>query len=183
MLRRHHTGESEMKIRFVVAGTAVFFLGIAVGYASEKLDPSLFRGKSKQDAARSLIEAARVQAGDGSWERIAIGRVQYLGGMKADGQALFDGILATKHAASDEFRIARIYCEAGEWNKAKPLFDHYVAENPKDKTEIAEIGAYYLINGDRTTAETLFETSFHLKAELWATVAAAGGYLGVAPQE
>jgi tetratricopeptide (TPR) repeat protein len=172
-----------MKIRFAVAGTVLFFFGIAVGYASQKLDPSLYHGKSKQDAARSLLEAARVQAGDGSWERIAIGRIQYLGGMKADGQAVFDGILATKHAASDEFRIARVYCEAGEWPKAKPLFDHYVAENPKDKTEIADIGAYYLINGDRATAEGLFDKSFALSSELWATVAAAGAYLNVTPQE
>ncbi len=102
-----------MKIRFAVAGTALFFFGIAIGYASQKLDPSLYHGKSKQDAARSLLEAARVQAGDGSWERIAIGRLQYLGGMKSEGQAVFDAILSTKHAASDEFRIGRIYCEAG----------------------------------------------------------------------
>ena len=44
-----------MKIRFAVAGTALFFFGIAIGYASQKLDPSLYHGKSKQDAARSLL--------------------------------------------------------------------------------------------------------------------------------
>ncbi len=63
------------------------------------------------------------------------------------------------------------------------MFDHYVAENPKDKTEIADIGAYYLINGDRATAESLFDKSFALSPELWATVAAAGAYLNVVPQE
>jgi tetratricopeptide (TPR) repeat protein len=81
------------------------------------------------------------------------------------------------------FRIARVYQEAGEWAKAKPLFDGYAARNPKDRTEIAEIGAYHLLQGDRAAAEKLFDRSFANKPELWATVAAAGAYLGVAPQE
>lgn len=172
-----------MKIRVAVIGASLFVAGIAVGYAAQKLDPSLYQGKSKAEAARALVEAARVQAGDGSWERIAIARVQYLGGARAEGQAVFDDILSKKHESSDEFRIGRVYCEAGEWAKARPLFERYVRENPKDEKEIAAIGAYYLLNGDRSTAEDLFARSFKLDSELWATVAAAGAYLGVAPQE
>lgn len=167
----------------VVLGAMLFIGGIAVGYAAQKLDPSLYHGKSKQDAARALIEAARVQADDGSWERIAIGRIQYLGGARAEGQAVFDDILSKKHEASDEYRIGRVYCEAGEWSKALPLFERYARENPKDGTEIATIGAYYLLNGDRAAAESLFDRSFKHGPEVWATVAAAGAYLGVAPQE
>lgn len=167
----------------VAMAAAVFVAGIGVGVAaSKKLDPSLYHGKSSAEAAQALIDVARVQAGDGSWERIAIGRIQYLGGQKAQGQAVFDSILAGKHEASDEIRIARIYREAGEWARAKPMFDAYVAKNPKDKTEIAEIGAWYLLAGDRDSAERLFDKSFAITNEVWATLAAAGAYLGVAPQ-
>jgi tetratricopeptide (TPR) repeat protein len=101
----------------------------------------------------------------------------------AQGQAIFDALLAGKHEDSDVLRIARVYREAGDWARAKPLFDAYVARNPKDKTEIAEVGAYYLLQGDRAGAEALFDRSFAVKPELWATVAAAGAYLGVAPQQ
>jgi tetratricopeptide (TPR) repeat protein len=172
-----------MKKHFSLAVAAgLFAAGIGVGMAAQKLSPSLYQGKSKADAARALLDAARTQAGDGSWERIAIGRIYYLGGQKADGQALFDAILAGKHEPSDEFRIARIYREAGEWNRAKPIFDNYVARNPKDEKEIAEVGAYYLLAGDRAEAERLFDKSFAITPELWATIPAAGAYLGVVPQ-
>ncbi len=165
----------------VVVGSSLFVAGIGVGMAAQKLSPGLFQGKSKAEAASALIGAALVQADDGSWERIAVGRIQYLAGQKPQGQAIFDAILAGKHAASDEMRIARVYREAGEWSRAKPLFDNYVAKNPKDEKEIAEIGAYYLLAGDRDTAEGLFAKSFAITSEFWATVAAAGAYLGVAP--
>jgi len=166
----------------IAVGASLFVAGIGVGMAAQKLSPGLFQGKSKVDAANALIDAALVQADDGSWERIAVARVQYLGGQKARGQAIFDAILAGKHAASDEMRIARVYREAGEWSRAKPLFDNYVAKNPKDEKEIAEIGAYHLLAGDRDTTEGLFAKSFAITSEFWATVAAAGAYLGVAPQ-
>ena len=165
----------------VAFGSTLFLAGIGVGMAAQKLSPGLFQGKSKADAATALIDAALVQADDGSWERIAVGRIQYLGGQKARGQAIFDTILAGKHEPSDEMRIARVYREAGEWSRAKPLFDNYVAKNPKDEKEIAEIGAYHLLAGDRDTAERLFAKSFAITPEFWATVAMAGAYLGVAP--
>ena len=173
-----------MKARFAaVMAAGMFIAGIGVGVAaSKKNNPSLYHGKSNAEAAQALLDAARIQAGKGSWERIAIGRIQYLGGQKAQGQAIFDEILGGKHEASDEIRIARIYREAGEWARAKPMFDAYVAKNPKDKTEIAEIGAWYLLAGDRDSAERLFDKSFAIEDEIWATVAAAGAYLGVTPQ-
>ena len=166
----------------IVIGIGLFVTGIGVGIAAQKLGPSLYHGKSKADAAKALLGAARTEAGDGSWERIAIGRIYYLGGQKAEGQAMFDSILSGKHEPSDEFRIARVYREAGEWNRAKPMFDSYVAKNPKDEKEIAEVGAYYLLAGDRDTAESLFDKSFAITPELWATIPAAGAYLGVVPQ-
>jgi tetratricopeptide (TPR) repeat protein len=172
-----------MKIRTAVAvATALFCAGIGIGWAATRNAPSLYRGKSKDEAGLALVEAAKVQAGKGSWERIAVGRLLYLGGHKSEGQAIFDAMLAGDHEDSDEFRIARVYEEAHEWPKAKPLFDRFVANNAKDEKGLADIGTYYLLNGDRTTAESLFDRSFET-LEFWATVSAAGAYLGVPPQE
>ena len=39
------------------------------------------------------------------------------------------------------------------------------------------------LGNDRAYAEQLFDRSFAEKAEVWATVAAAGAYVGVKPQE
>jgi len=172
-----------MKVRSTVVAVVVFALGIAVGYAARRVEPSIYRGKSKEDAGAALLKEARMQAGRGSWERIAVGRVYYLAGMKAEGQAIFDEVLAKKAESSDFFRVARVYREAGEWEKAKPMFDNYVKQNPGDDKGLAEVGAYYLLNGDRDTAEQLFERSFKLESEMWSTVSAAAGYLGVEPQE
>lgn len=172
-----------MKSGFVITGALLFTFGIAVGYAAPRSDPSLYEGKTKEEAARALLDLARVQAGKGSWERIAVGRLYYLGGFKPEGKAIFDEVLAKKPAGSDLLRIARVYRQADEWDKAKPLLDRYVQENPKDEKGLAEAGAGYLQNGDRATAEALFARSFARESELWATVAIAGAYLGVPPQE
>jgi tetratricopeptide (TPR) repeat protein len=172
-----------MKVRAGIIALAVFICGVAVGYAARRVEPSVYRGKSKEEAGKALLQEARAQAGRGSWERIAVGRVYYLAGMKAEGQAIFDEVLAKKAESSDFFRVARVYREAGEWERAKELFDKYVKQNPGDDKGLAEVGAYYLLNGDRETAEQLFERSFKLESEMWSTVSAAAGYLGVEPQE
>lgn len=169
--------------RTVFIALAVFISGIAVGYAAKRVESASYRGLSKKDAGLALLREARAQAGGGSWERIAVGRVYYLAGMKSEGQAIFDEVLAKRPESSDYFRIARVYQEAKEWSKAKPMFDDYVKKNPKDDKGLAEIGAYYLLNGDRETAEQLFERSFKLESEMWSTVSAASAYLGVRPQE
>jgi tetratricopeptide (TPR) repeat protein len=173
-----------MKVRLSILAAVLFVLGVAVGYAgARRVEPSVYRSKSKEDAAKALLEEARTQAGGGSWERIAVGRVYYLGGMKPEGQAIFDQVLSKGAESSDYFRVARVYCEAHEWPKAKEMFDKYVKQNPKDDKGLAEVGAYYLLNGDRDTAEQLFERSFKLESELWSTVNAAAAYLGVEPQQ
>ncbi|NUS38622.1 MAG: hypothetical protein HOQ02_06315 [Lysobacter sp.] len=168
------------------AAAIVFVAGVGVGWAGGLKAPSttaLFQGKSKQDAANALLDTALVQAGKGSWERIAVGRAYYLGGNKAKGQQIFDALLGSKHADSDTFRIARVYEEAGEWNKARPMFDAYLVANPKEAKDLAEIGAYYYLHGDKATGEQLFARSFAADDnEVWATVAVAGTYLGMKPQ-
>jgi len=172
-----------MKLRSIGGIGILFVSGIAVCYAAQKAAPSQYHDKDKQQAAHALLEVAKIQAGNGSWERIAIGRIYYLGGSKPEGQAIFDEVLADEDEGSDLFRIARIYRQAGEWERAKSLFERALRENPKDSKGMAEVGAYYLLLGDRAAAEALFDHSFKREDELWSTVAAAGSYLGVAPQE
>lgn len=172
-----------MKARFALVATVLFVVGLAVGYAAGKVKPGEYRSKTKEEAGKALLIQARSQAEGGSWELIAVGRVYYLAGMKSEGQAIFDKVLSKKAESSDFFRVARVYQEAGEWTKAKELFDRFVKASPKNEKGLAEVGAYYLLNGDRATAEDLFDRSFRLESEMWATVSAAGAYLGVKPQE
>jgi predicted Zn-dependent protease len=64
------------------------------------------------------------------------------------------------------------------------LFDRYLASNPKDEKALAEVGAYYLLHGDRASAEALFDRSFQASPdEVWATISAADAYLNVKPEE
>lgn len=172
-----------MKFRFIALTAVLFVSGIAIGYAAQKTQPSMYRSKTNQEAARALLDLAMVQADGGSWERIAIGRIHYLSGSKAEGQAIFDDVLKRKPDSSDLFRIAKVYQEAGDWPQAKALFDRYMGDSPDDAAEIAQIGSYYLLHGDRATAENLFDRSFKEDADFWSNVAVAGSYLGVAPQE
>ena len=172
-----------MKLRLSVAAVLLSVFAAATVHAAKRVDAPAFQAMTQPEAGRALLQKALAEAGKGSWERIAVGRVYYLGGMKAEGQAIFDSILSQEPDPSDPFRVARVYREAGEWPRAKELFDKSLLLNPKDENGLAEVGAYYLANGDRATAEVLFDRSFKLHSEIWATVSAAGAYLGVAPQE
>src|SRR5436190_1456786 len=127
-----------MNLRQTLTATALLAIGAAVGYAARAPEPSIYRSKDKKEAAKALLEVAKAQAGKGSWERIAVGRAYYLGGMKEEGQKIFDDVLTHKPESSDKFRIARVYREAGEWAHAKPLFDEYLKLSPKDDKGIAE---------------------------------------------
>lgn len=174
-----------MKKSITLIVSIVFALGIATGIAlAKKFETNVYRGKQPKDAGRALLELARQQAGKGSWERIGVGRVYYLGGMKSEGQAIFDEVTSRKPESTDWWRIGRVYWEAGEWDKARAAFEKSLASNPKDDKGLAELGAYYMIKGDRAKAEELFDRSFAIESgEVWNTAAMAGGYLGVRPQE
>ncbi|WP_141233441.1 tetratricopeptide repeat protein [Lysobacter antibioticus] len=176
-----------MKAFIAAAAAALFVVGTGPVHAAKKPQstPTLYQGKPNEDAAKALLEVALVQSGkNGSWERIGAGRVYYLGGFKAEGQAVFDAILAGEHEDSDVYRIARVYAEAGEWARAKPLFDKFLAGNRDDAKALAEVGAHYLMQGDRATAERMFEQAFELSDDdPWVTEHVAGAYLGVKPQE
>lgn len=173
-------------IRRPLALAALFAAGLASGlWAGKKFPVSLdlFQGREPAAAAAALLDLARQQAGDGSWEVLAVARVQYLTGDAAAGQALIDEVLAGKKvAAGDIVRVARIYAEAGEWEKAKPHYDRVVEMKPDDEDWLAEAGAHYLVAGDRARAEELFAASFAQDPEsLRNTLRAAGAYLGLRP--
>lgn len=177
-----------MKVRIIAAAAAILFVaGVGVGYGAQKLRPApaTYRDRVPQEAAKALLDIAQAQAGkNGSWELIGAGRVYYLGGFKAEGQEIFDHLLNGKHEDSDVYRIARVYAEAGDWDKAKPLFDQFLARNPKDARGFAEVASRYLLQGDRATAERLFDRAIDLDdGDPWVTVPMAGAYLGVKPQE
>jgi tetratricopeptide (TPR) repeat protein len=174
-----------MKTSTAAAFALVLFAGgVGVGLAAKKrVDPATYHGIAPRDAVPALLQAALVQAGKGSWERIAVGRVYYLSGDKAKGQSVFDTVLNDDHEGSDELRIARVYVEAGEWEKARALYDSVVRRDPKDSTGLAEAGAQYLLHGDRAHAEELLDRSFAADDDIWATVTAASAYAGIRPQE
>jgi predicted Zn-dependent protease len=165
---------------------AAFLLGAAVGaYAAKKpgVGPALYAGKPAPEAAEALLAAARVLAGKGSWENIAVGRVYYLSGKKAEGQAIFDAVTGSKKPdPGDWIRVGRVYYEAGEWDKARAAFDKVLQLKSDDEDWMAEIGAYYLLKGDRAHAEELFTRSFQREPNsLWNTLRAAAAYVKVLP--
>ncbi len=90
---------------------AVFLVGLTVGAVArgKAIDASIYRGKPNAEAGKALLELARSQAGKGSWENIAVGRVCYLAGMKADGQSLLNVATSKKYDASNWIRIGRVY--------------------------------------------------------------------------
>lgn len=165
---------------------AVFVLGAASGaYAAKKVtvSPGLYAGKPAPEAAANLLGAAKTLAEKGSWENIAVGRVYYLSGKQAEGQAIFDAATAGKSDAGDWIRIGRVYYEAGEWDKARATFDKVLQMKPDDEDWLAEIGAYYVLKGDRAHGEELFNRSWKREPNsLWNALKAAGAYVKVPPQ-
>lgn len=174
-----------MKQSVAMAAIAVVFMaGMGLGYGAKlRPTPALYHARPAPDAAKALLEVAMLQAGSGSWERIAVGRAYYLGGSKAEGQKIFDALLTGKHDDGDTYRIARVYEQAGEWDKAKPMFDQYLAANPKESKDLAEVGGFYYAHGDHAGAEALFDRAFAVDGdEVWATIDVADAYMGVKPQ-
>ena len=82
-----------MRSFWCVVVCGVFVAGVAVGVAGAKakgFPPTIYQGKEAKAAGLALLEVAQQQAGNGSWELIGVGRVYYLSGGQAKGQALFD---------------------------------------------------------------------------------------------
>ena len=82
-------------------GLGCFVLGAIVqsGLAQSRkpvFRPDLVQGQDAKTAATALLDGALQLAESGSWERIAVGRAWYLGGDKAKGQQIFDGVTGGK---------------------------------------------------------------------------------------
>ena len=172
-----------MSLRRLAAAVALVLAGVAAGALAAKkilIGPTVYQGKEKAQAAADLLTVARELAADGTYENIAVGRVLYLSGKKAEGKAIFDKVLAGKHDTGDVIRVARVYREAGEWPAAQPLFEQVLQQKPKDEDWLAEIGAYYLLAGDRAKGEELLTRSFAQDpSNLYNALKAASGYLGI----
>jgi tetratricopeptide (TPR) repeat protein len=173
--------------RWWLALAMAFVLGTAAGaYAARKVtvSPGLYAGKPPAEAAANLLVAAKALAEKGSWENIAVGRIYYLSGKKPEGQAIFDAVTGAKGEPGDWLRVGRVYYEAGEWDKARPVFDKVVQLKPDDEDWLAEIGAYYLLKGDRAHGEELLTRSFQREPNgVWNALRAAAAYSKVPPPD
>ena len=170
-----------MKHGFVLTIAAVcLLLGFSLGLSAKDTPGGigLLRGKPPKEAGQAaLVEAERL-AENGSWEMIGIGRVYYLSGDKAKGQALFDRVTGKKPEAGDWQRIGEVYAEAGENEKAEACFQK--AMSPKDDTGQSEVGAWYVRIGQREKGEELFAKALARNPDdMWHYVRAAEAYLGV----
>jgi len=166
----------------VLATTAALaVLGVAVG-ATAVATSALFQGKEPAAAAEEVLGVSLAQAGDGSWERLAVARAFYLGGQKDKGQMIIDGVLAAKPEASDYRRILRIYGQAKEWDRVRETADKLTAMAPKDADDLAEAGAWLNLAGDREKAEALFVRALDKGSkDVWVSAMIGGSYLGVMP--
>ena len=111
--------------RHWIAGVAVSCLmaGVALGVASQRMAGiDTIRGKPAKEAGLAALTAAEQLAGDGSWERIAVGRVYYLSGDKTRGQAIFDAVTSGKQNGGDWQRIGEVYAAAGDTKQANESF-------------------------------------------------------------
>src|SRR3546814_9438423 len=90
----------------------------------------------------------------------------YLGGLEAEGQAIFDEVLAGKHDDGAAYRIARVYRVAGEKEKARVIFERYLAANPDDSRALSEVGAYTLLDGDRDRKSTRLNSSHYCASRM-----------------
>ena len=95
-----------------------------------------------------------------------VGRVRYLSGDKAKGEALFNGVLAEpKLGKNDLYRIATSYAVAKDWSKAKPLFERAIAMDLEDDSGIMKAACWFNLNGDRARAEELFKVALTKNAD------------------
>jgi len=145
--------------------------------------PALYQGKDAKAAAESLLQVADQLTENGSWELIAVGRVYYLTGNKEKGEAFFSRAISKKAGQSDYRRIAAVYTEAKDYDKAISTLEKALVSSPKESKLFAELGAAYNLKGDRAKAEEMFAQSFAIDpGSFWNTVNVAGSYLGVNPQ-
>lgn len=170
------------QIALVVMSAACLSAGIGIGYAAKVKGPGMttIAGKPAKEAAVAALQEAERLANGGSWELISIARVYYLSGDNATGEALLNRVLNGDSEASDWFRIARVYAEMGDNAKAESLFLRALADEPKDDSGQAEVGAWYIRIGQREKGEALLAKAFERNSdEIWHYVRAGEAFMGV----
>jgi tetratricopeptide (TPR) repeat protein len=170
----------------VACSAGCLALGIGIGLAAKDAKfPGIdaVRGKPPREAALSALGIAETLAKDGTWERLGIARVYYLGLDKARGQELIDKVMAGKIKGSDYQRVGQIYAEAGENERAEQLFTQALALDAKDDTGQAEIGAWYIRRGQREKGEQLLAQAFGRNPnEVWHYLRVAEAYMNLSPR-
>lgn len=152
-----------MKSNWIAAGVVLALVGLAgTAPAAPKVKPvrtasTMYAAQAPQQAAGALLHAARTQTEGGSWETIGIGRVLYLGGRRAEGEALFNELLARTDKTSDVYRIAQVYMEAKEWPKARPLLERMLAMKEHDAGDVMRVAREYVEHREFARARPLFE--------------------------
>lgn len=170
------------RVRGAAWAAGILLLGFGLGILAGERGGGMavIQGKSPADAAAAALAEAERLAGKGSWELIGIGRVYYLSGNKARGQALFDRVTSSKPEGSDWQRIGEVYAEAGENDRAIDCFQKALANSPKDDTGQAEVGSWYIRIGQRDKGEELLARALARNpSELWHYVRAAEAFLNV----
>lgn len=172
------------KVKILTIAMSFFAMGFLVSSIWAKMqmvDPANFLGKEPKAAAAALLSVAEAQAGDGSWERIGVGRIYYLSGNKSKGQIIFDKVTSKGAKKDDWQRIAKVYMEAREWDKAEPVLKKALAMEKDDDYSQTLLGAFYNLKGQRGKAEELFSKSLKKGDSVWQTLMAAGSFVGVLP--
>lgn len=165
----------------IIALAGLLLMGM-VSAGGKGVTPGDWQGLQEKEAADRLLEIAQRLAEGNSWSSIAVARVYYLAGNRVAAEKIFAHYTDTGADTSDLVRIARVYVEAGEWEKARPLYDRVLEKKPKDEDWLAEAGSYYLFFGDRERAETLLARSFNSDDEAVKNILkAASAYAGVKP--
>ena len=172
-----------MKKEIIGIAASCLLVGSIIGSAAGG-GVAVFMGKPAKEGAYAALAEAETLSGSGSWELIGVGRVYYLSGDKAKGQAIFDRVLGSKKVApSDWQRIGEVYAEADENARAEELFNRVLAANAKDDTGQAEIGAWYIRIGQREKGEELLAKALGRKPnDNWHYVRAAEALLNIRPK-
>jgi tetratricopeptide (TPR) repeat protein len=168
--------------KMVMTSAVCLLLGFGLGLAAKDSPAGigLLRGKAPKEAGMAALAQAERLSENGSWELIGIGRVYYLSGDKARGQAFFDRVTSRKPEQSDWQRIGDIYAEAGENEKAETHFQKALAAGSKDDTGQSEIGSWYVRIGQREKGEELYARALARNPDdVWHYVRAAEAYLEV----
>jgi tetratricopeptide (TPR) repeat protein len=165
----------------VIAASSLL-MGVSIGLAAKYQGAGIdvIRNKPDKDAALAALTEAEHVANGGSWELIAVGRVYYLSGQKARGQELFDYATRGKTDGADYERIAEVYAESGENDRASVSYEKMLALDPKDDSSQAVVGAWYIRIGQREKGEALLAHALERRRNSpWYYVRAAESLLGV----